>query len=91
MLVTLEIPNRDKAFEWFLSWQAQAKQSSAVSRFMRSHELSLETTYQQHPNGSSEAVFSLVAGPGTHWFRYRGAWMQVCDYKKYICFEDPPL
>lgn len=22
-------------------------------------------------------MFNLVAGPGTHWFRYRGAWMQV--------------
>ncbi|KAF8512890.1 BCS1 N terminal-domain-containing protein [Gautieria morchelliformis] len=77
MLVTLEIANRDKAFEWFLAWQAQANQSSPAFRFVRSHELSLETTYQQHSNGSSEAVFSLVAGPGTHWFRYRGAWMQV--------------
>ncbi|KAF8578201.1 mitochondrial chaperone BCS1 [Ramaria rubella] len=75
MLVSLEIPNRDKAFEWFLAWQAN--QSSAASRFIRSHELSLETTYQQHSNGSSEALFNLVAGPGTHWFRYRGAWMQV--------------
>ncbi|KAF8517158.1 BCS1 N terminal-domain-containing protein [Hysterangium stoloniferum] len=77
MLVSLEIPNRDKSFEWFLTWQAQANRPSALSRFIRSHELSLETTYQQHPNGSSEAIFNLVAGPGTHWFRYKGAWMQV--------------
>ena len=77
MLVTLEIPNRDKAFEWFLAWQAQANLAAKAARFIRSHELSLETTYQQHANGSSEAVFNLVAGPGTHWFKYRGAWMQV--------------
>lgn len=84
MLVSLEIPNRDKAFEWFLAWQAQSARQSSTSRFIRSHELSLETSYQQHPNGSSEAVFNLVAGPGTHWFRYRGAWIQVCPiYNQY--------
>lgn len=76
MLVTLEIPNRDKAFEWFLAWQAEATRLSK-SRFLRSHELSLETSYQQHANGSSEAVFNLVAGPGTHWLRYRRAWIKV--------------
>ncbi|KIJ55841.1 hypothetical protein M422DRAFT_24346 [Sphaerobolus stellatus SS14] len=76
MLVTLEIPNRDKSFEWFLTWQAEANRRS-TSQFIKSHELSLETTYQQHPNGSSEAVFNLVAGPGRHWLRYKGAWIQV--------------
>ena len=44
---------------------------------LRSHELAVETSYKQHENGSSEAVFSLVPGPGTHYFRYRGSWFQV--------------
>lgn len=44
---------------------------------LRSHELAVETTYKQHENGSSEAIFNLVPGPGTHYFRYRGAWFQV--------------
>lgn len=44
---------------------------------MRSHELAVETTYKQHENGSSEAMFNLVPGPGTHYFKYKGAWMQV--------------
>ena len=44
---------------------------------MRSHELAVETSYKQHENGSSEAVFNLVPGPGTHYFRYKGAWFQV--------------
>ena len=56
MLVTLEIPNRDKAFEWFLAWQAQANLAAKAARFIRSHELSLETTYRQHANGSSVSV-----------------------------------
>lgn len=43
----------------------------------RSHQLSVETAYKHYENGNSEVQFSLVPGPGTHWFRYRGALMQV--------------
>lgn len=43
----------------------------------RSHELAVETSYKVHENGSSEAVFNLVPGPGIHYFRYKGAWFQV--------------
>ena len=42
-----------------------------------SHELAVETAFKQHENGSTEAVFNLVPGPGTHYFRYQGAWFQV--------------
>lgn len=77
MLVTLEIPNRDKSFDWFLTWQAKQGKASSASKFIPSHELSVETAYRQRPNGSSEAVFNLVAGPGVHWLKYRGSWMQV--------------
>ena len=44
---------------------------------LRSHELAVETTYKQHENGASEAVFNLVPGPGTHYFKFRGSWFQV--------------
>lgn len=53
-----------------------------------SHELAVETSsselksreQQQQQQGSSsrnDARFSLVPGPGTHWFRYKGCWMRV--------------
>ena len=86
MLVSLEIPNRDRSYEWVLKWmsasnaQAQlAKKSklSLASLVPRSHQLSVETRVQTHKNGSASVGFELVAGPGTHWFKYRGAWMQV--------------
>lgn len=92
MLVSLEIPSKDHAYPWFLEWMAQNSAeatapaaSSSLGLFqrlgklkgLRSHELAVETSYKKHDNGSSEALFSLVPGPGTHWFRYRGAWMQV--------------
>ena len=69
--------------------QAQANASSSQSiigrltsgrlaqGLVRSHQLSVETRYEQHKNGSSSVMFDLVAGPGVHWFKYRNAWMQV--------------
>lgn len=82
MLVSLEINNKDRSYEWFLGWMAHrslkmASSSSPSTPWIRSHQLSVETLIEQRKNGSSSAIFKLVAGPGTHWFTYRGAWMQV--------------
>lgn len=44
---------------------------------VKSHELAVETKYEQRKDGSSSAEFSLVPGPGTHYFRYKDAWFQV--------------
>ena len=63
-----------------LQSQTVSSSRSILSRsapWTRSHQLSVETTFEQRKNGSSSVMFNLVAGPGTHWFRYRGAWMQV--------------
>lgn len=93
LLVTLDIPSHDHSYPWFLEWMARnsAAVSSARSapvtgglfrrlaamKEFKSHELSVETMYKKHDNGSSEAVFSLIPGPGTHYFNYQGAWIQV--------------
>lgn len=50
-----------------------------------SHELAVETSFKarseeaagQGGDQRGEARFSLVPGPGTHWFRYKGNWMRV--------------
>jgi mitochondrial chaperone BCS1 len=80
MLVTLEINNKDPTYDWFLAWMAHRQQNTAQSgatRWTRSHQLSVETAIERRKNGSASASFNLVAGPGTHYFNYRGAWMQV--------------
>ena len=82
MLVSLEINNKDRAYEWFLAWMAHktaAKTTGSLGStpWFRSHQLSVETMIEQRKNGSSSALFKLVAGPGTHWFKYRGAYIQV--------------
>uniref|UniRef100_V5F175 AAA+-type ATPase n=2 Tax=Kalmanozyma brasiliensis (strain GHG001) TaxID=1365824 RepID=V5F175_KALBG len=64
-----------------------ASSGSSVSPVrILSHELSVETNYTPHASASTpnaqaaergQARFSLVPGPGTHWFRYRGVWMRL--------------
>lgn len=127
MLVSLEIPSKDRAHPWFLHWMgaqaaAQALRQKAhgpqkeglleflgLARSRRaaaraaprdsaddplraasgevvspirilSRELAVDTQYEEPRAGDSErghATFSLVPGPGTHWFRYHGVWMRL--------------
>ncbi|KAI6132141.1 mitochondrial chaperone BCS1 [Pisolithus croceorrhizus] len=80
-LSRLRLITKIAPYEWFLAWlahnSASVSQQRVTGRWFRSHQLSVETAVEQRSNGSSSAVFKLVAGPGTHWFRYRGAWMQM--------------
>ncbi|KAI0220763.1 Complex III assembly protein translocase and chaperone, partial [Massospora cicadina] len=70
LLVTLEIPSRDKSYGWFLQWMS-AQNSN------RFRQLAVETSYKQHDNGSVSANFALVPGPGEHFFKFQGAWFRV--------------
>lgn len=130
LLVSLEIPSKDRAHPWFLHWMGAQAAAQALRRkanhgklpresfleFMgltrpRTHaaastdasvddplraasgevmppvriisrELSVDTQYETSATGENNrergaATFSLVPGPGTHWFRYRGVWMRL--------------
>lgn len=79
LLVSLEIPSRDTAYPWFLQWIAMEANRKAGAKGLRlwSNALSVETTYKKHLNGSADVLFSVVPGVGTHFFRYKGAWMQA--------------
>ncbi|ORX44269.1 hypothetical protein DM01DRAFT_1411362 [Hesseltinella vesiculosa] len=71
LLVTLEIPSKDKSYNWFLQWMSHCAPRRQV------HKLAVETSYRQHDNGSITTNFGFVPGPGIHYFRWRGAWMKV--------------
>lgn len=71
MLVTLEIPSKDKSYLWFLQWMSHNAPKRQVNH------LAVETSFKQHDNGSVSTKFGLVPGPGTHYFKYRNIWMQV--------------
>ncbi|RKP38154.1 BCS1 N terminal-domain-containing protein [Dimargaris cristalligena] len=72
LLVTLEIPSRDKSYPWFLNWISHAN----VTR-RNSQQLAVETSFRQHTNGSITSTFNLVPGPGKHYFKFKGVWLQV--------------
>lgn len=83
LLVSLEIPSRDQAYPWFLQWIAiEANKPGRGPRSLKmvSNAFGVETTYKKHLNGSADVLFSVVPGVGTHFFKFRGAWMQVSDF-----------
>ncbi|KAI0670427.1 BCS1 N terminal-domain-containing protein [Trametes maxima] len=88
MLVSLEMNNKDPAYDYFLTWMAhqsaRAETGStswwklrSAPTWMRSHQLGVQTLHEQRKNGSSSVMFKLVAAPGTHFLRYHKVWMQV--------------
>lgn len=92
MLVTLEMTSKDVSYPWFLGWMAHqtalARAVPAADRGLLgalrgrvnqlpSHELAVETSVVKHKNGTSEAAFELIPGPGRHYFAYGGHWFQV--------------
>ncbi|KAI8911797.1 BCS1 N terminal-domain-containing protein [Gorgonomyces haynaldii] len=96
LFVSLEIVSKDPGYRWFLYWMAnQPKQQSKTlfDRFLNRehHQLALNTTYMRHSNGSSEAFFSLVPGPGTHFFQYKNKWFKVDRQRNQVMGSDVPF
>ena len=133
LLVSLEIPSKDRAHPWFLHWMGAQAQAQALRRkaygghppreslleFLGlrrpappaadagargtradplragdavvspvriiSRELAVDTHYEEpsmrtgarDDDERGAATFSLVPGPGTHYFRYQGVWMRL--------------
>lgn len=70
LLIDLEIPSKDKSYLWFLQWVGKYPKRS-------SRQLSVETSFQQHDNGSVTTNFQFVPGPGRHFIKYKGAYMLI--------------
>jgi len=72
LLIELEIPSKDTSHAWLLHWLGKYKK-------LQPHQVSVETKFIMHDNGASSTHFSLVPGPGRHWFHYKGVWFHVCN------------
>lgn len=70
VLVKMEITSKDPSYNWFLQWMGENTKRHA-------HELAVETSFTRRDNGSSFANFSLVPGPGIHYFKYNKCWYKV--------------
>ncbi|CAG8540826.1 1741_t:CDS:2 [Funneliformis caledonium] len=74
LLVSLEIPSKDKSYQWFLHWMSKQLSNNSHSH---THQYAVQTSFKQHDNGSISTTFSLIPGPGKHYFKWRGVWLQV--------------
>ena len=68
-MMTLEVPSKDKSYQWLLQW--------ITSNAERAQHLSVETTYQQLETGKVKTKFHFLPSPGVHYFWYRGKLVKV--------------
>ncbi|KAK7864167.1 hypothetical protein R5R35_004083 [Gryllus longicercus] len=69
-MITLEVPCRDKSYQWLLHWITHkgARQTQ---------HLSVETSFEQKDTGRIETKYDFIPSIGTHFFRYKGLWIKV--------------
>jgi len=85
MLVSLEFNVKDPSYLWFLHWLTHQTEAANARGWLRSHQLSVATAIEKRKNGSQAVAFRMMAGPGVHWMKYRGAWMQVLSHMSVVC------
>lgn len=57
-MITLEVPSKDKSYQWLLSW---------ISHYAKhTQHLSVETSYLQHESGRISTKFDFIPSPGNH-------------------------
>lgn len=69
-MITLEVPCRDKSYQWLLQWITErgARQTQ---------HLSVETSFEQKDTGRIKTKYDFIPSIGTHFFRYGGTWIRV--------------
>lgn len=69
-MITLEVPCRDKSYQWVLQWITQkgARQTQ---------HLSVETSFLQKETGHVKTKYDFIPSIGTHFMRYGSTWIKV--------------
>ncbi|CAH0547863.1 unnamed protein product [Brassicogethes aeneus] len=69
-MITLEVPCRDKSYQWLLQWMTYkgAKQTQ---------HLSVETSFEQKDSGHIKTKYDFIPSIGTHFFKYGKTWIRV--------------
>ncbi|CAK9012965.1 unnamed protein product [Durusdinium trenchii] len=70
VLMSLEIPSKDYAYQWVMQWMV-------ANRIHGSRHLGVETTYSKDAAGRQTAAFDFIPSPGRHWVRWRGNFILV--------------
>ncbi|XP_055603638.1 LOW QUALITY PROTEIN: mitochondrial chaperone BCS1 [Uranotaenia lowii] len=69
-MITLEVPCRDKSYQWLLQWITQ-------KGARHTQHLSVETSFQQRDTGHIKTKYDFIPSIGTHIMRYGGTWIKV--------------
>ncbi|XP_065417441.1 LOW QUALITY PROTEIN: mitochondrial chaperone BCS1 [Chrysemys picta bellii] len=68
-MITLEVPSKDKSYQWLLSW---------ISHYAKhTQHLSVETSYLQHESGRISTKFDFIPSPGNHFIWYQRKWIRI--------------
>lgn len=64
-MITLEVPCRDKSYQWLLQWMT-------VKGAKQTQHLSVETSFEQKETGHVKTNYAFIPSVGTHFFRCGG-------------------
>ncbi|XP_047366609.1 mitochondrial chaperone BCS1 [Vespa velutina] len=69
-MITLEVPCRDKSYQWLLQWITH-------KGARKTQHLSVETSFEQKETGQIKTKYDFIPSIGTHFFNYQGNWIRV--------------
>lgn len=69
-MITLEVPCRDKSYQWLLQWITK-------KGARRTQHLSVETSFEQKDTGHVTTKYDFIPSIGTHIMRFRNTWIKV--------------
>nr|CAI5854383.1 unnamed protein product [Callosobruchus analis] len=69
-MITLEVPCRDKSYQWLLQWMT-------TKGARQTQHLSVETSFEQKDSGHVKTKYDFIPSIGTHFFRYGRTWIRV--------------
>jgi len=69
-MITLEVPCRDKSYQWLLQWITQ-------KGARKTQHLSVETSFTQNSTGHIKTKYDFIPSIGTHIMFYSGTWIKV--------------
>ncbi|XP_059487756.1 mitochondrial chaperone BCS1 [Neocloeon triangulifer] len=69
-MITLEVPCKDKSYQWLLQWITH-------KGARKTQHLSVETSFEQKESGHVKTKYDFIPSIGQHLFRYKGTWIGV--------------
>ncbi|XP_066975605.1 mitochondrial chaperone BCS1 isoform X1 [Macrobrachium rosenbergii] len=69
-MTTLEVPCRDKSYNWLLHW-------ITVKGARKTQHLSVETKFHEIETGKIRTDFNFIPSVGEHFFWYKRTWIRV--------------